>query len=584
MPRIFDNIEPKQILLEELKQSLREASRADFCVGYFNLRGWGAVADEVDSWQGAPTNRVRVLVGMQSRPEDEFRQAMRQLREQSRIDAATALRMKDHLAQEFRDQLTVGVPTNADERTLRQLARQLREGKVQVKLYLRTKLHAKLYLLHDDDNRRVPAVGFVGSSNLTMAGLAGQGELNVEVVDADAALKLAKWFNDRWEDRWSFDITAELAQILEESWASETLTSPYHIYIKMAYHLSQEARTGLNEFRVPKQFQGVLFDYQEAAVRIAAHHLHRRGGVLIGDVVGLGKTLMATALAKLFEDDFDFETLILCPPNLQRMWREDYVEAYNLRAKVLPMSMAGRELPELRRYRMVIIDESHNLRNRQGKTYAAIKDYLSRNDCYVILLSATPYNKAFIDLSNQLRLFVPEDRDLGIRPEALLRAIGEVEFSRRHQAGLRTLAAFEKSDYADDWRELMRLYMIRRTRSFIQEHYAHTDPQNGRKYLTYRDRETGEERRSYFPRRVPRTLTFDVPPQGDQYSYLYDCATVKTPLHCFGRDNPLDSCMPLASRLEPQILLQYRCRSCCSLHENKLVLSYFSEVYMNDFN
>src|SRR5208337_77833 len=70
--------------------------------------------------------------------------------------------------------------------------------------------------------------------------------------------------------------------------------------VKMAYHLAQEARAGLSEFRIPPEFGRRLFDYQVAAVKIAAHHLNKRGGVLIGDVVGLGKTLMATALAKIF--------------------------------------------------------------------------------------------------------------------------------------------------------------------------------------------------------------------------------------------------------------------------------------------
>ena len=66
-------------------------------------------------------------------------------------------------------------------------------------------------------------------------------------------------------------------------------------------------------------------NFQTAAVKIAAHHLNRRGGVLIGDVVGLGKTLMGTALARIQEDDYDLETLIICPKNLVNMW-EHYRE------------------------------------------------------------------------------------------------------------------------------------------------------------------------------------------------------------------------------------------------------------------
>ncbi len=184
---------------------------------------------------------------------------------------------------------------------------------------------------------------------------------------------------------------------------------------------------------------------------------------------------MATAVAKIFQDDHFTETLIICPKNLVKMW-EDYVSEYRLLAKVLSITRVIRELPDLRRYRVVLIDESQNLRNRAGRRYRAIQEYIQENESRCIMLSATPYNKTYLDLSSQLRLFIPEDGDLGIRPERLLKDLGETEFTRRHQCPLRSLAAFEKSEYADDWRELMRLFMVRRTRSFIQENYADTDP------------------------------------------------------------------------------------------------------------
>ena len=224
---------------------------------------------------------------------------------------------------------------------------------------------------------------------MTLAGLSLQGELNVEVLDPDTCQKLADWFEDRWTDRWCIDISEELVEIIEQSWAREERIPPYHIYLKMAYHLSNEAREGLNEFRIPRDFEGKLFEFQTAAVKIAAHHLNRRGGVLIGDVVGLGKTLMGTALARIFEDDHDLETLIICPKNLVKMW-EDYQDEYRLRGRVLSISRVISELPNLRRYRLVLIDESHNLRNREGKRYGAIQEYIQENDSKVILLSATP--------------------------------------------------------------------------------------------------------------------------------------------------------------------------------------------------
>src|SRR5207245_1128006 len=187
--------------------------------------------------------------------------------------------------------------------------------------------------------------GYLSISNLTLSGPYHPGALNLDVLDHDAATKRVAWFEDRWTDHWCVDITAELLQVIDESWAREEAPPPYQIYVKMAYHLAQEARAGLSEFRIPPEFGQRLFDYQVAAVKIAAHHLNKRGGVLIGDVVGLGKTLMASALAKIFQDDHFTETLIICPKNLVKMW-EEYVSEYRLLAKVLSVTTAARELPE----------------------------------------------------------------------------------------------------------------------------------------------------------------------------------------------------------------------------------------------
>ena len=204
------------------------------------------------------------------------------------------------------------------------------------------------------------------------------------------------------------------------------------------------------------------------------------------------------------------------------MW-EDYAYEYQLRARVLSLSRVQTELPNLRRYRLVVIDESHNLRNREGRRYRAIQEYVRANESKCILLSATPYNKTYLDLSSQLRIFVEDEHDLGIRPERLLRELGEVEFSRRHQAMPRSLAAFDFSEYADDWRDLMRLFLVRRTRSFIQDNYAETEQETGRKFLTYED---GSH--SFFPTRVPRTVKFaiDESDANDQYAKLYSQTVV----------------------------------------------------------
>lgn len=524
MPRIFDNINLQ--MLPILRETLLSSYRADFCVGYFNLRGWKKIDDLIEKYAGGEDGCCRLLIGMQSLPSDELGNVLSLGSGEGRLDNSTIIRMKKKMAAQFRHQLTIGAPNNQDEAGLRRLSAQLKAKKLVIKLYLKHSLHAKLYLVHRNDIN-TPTVGFLGSSNLTFSGILKQGELNVDVLDHDACNKLQKWFNERWEEYGCIDISPQLASIIDNSWAREELVVPYHIYLKIAYHLSHEAIAGLSEFRIPREFNN-LFEFQKAAVQLAARHVTRRGGVIIGDVVGLGKTLVGTALAKILQEDCFLETLIICPKNLVNMWLE-YVENYRLYAKVLSVSQVQNKLPELRRYRVVLIDESHNLRNREGKRYRAIYEYITANESKCILLSATPYNKTYLDLSAQLRLFVREDEDLGFRPEALINelggsSIGELEFIKRYQCSVRSLAAFEKSEHPDDWRDLMKRYMVRRTRSFIKDNYALIDG-DARKYLEFADGS-----RSYFPSRIPKTIKIKSNLDNidnNSYSHLYSPSVVE---------------------------------------------------------
>lgn len=526
MPRIFDNISNQ--LLYALRATLETATHADFCVGYFNLRGWQALDDLIADWMPDQGQVCRVLIGMQRPPQDEVK-SLYQIQADDNdalIDNARASQLKLRFAQHLREQITFGIPTARDEDGLRQLAKRLRAGQLIVKLFLPYPLHAKLYLLFRQDVNN-PITGFVGSSNLTLSGLSRQGELNVDVLDHDAAEKLAAWFHDRWNERWCIDVSADLADVIESSWAREKLVPPYHIYLNMAYHLSVEARAGLSQFRLPPRFEEELFEFQKNAVKIAARHLNRRGGVMIGDVVGLGKTMMATALARMIEDELSYETLIICPKNLVPMW-EAYRKEYGLRGMVMSLTQVGhatKGLKELKRYRLVLIDESHNLRNREGKRYKAIADYIKQCDSRAILLTATPYNKTLTDLSSQLRLFIDERANIGVQPEHFMRkkGISEAQFERQYQCPPHSIQAMEKSDELDDWRELIRLYMVRRTRGFIIDNHAETDAK-GRKFITDRN---GKKR--YFPARLPLSLGFSIDENDpfDQYARLYSESVVE---------------------------------------------------------
>lgn len=521
MARIYDNIESK--FAEGLQGIVTNVGvkRVDFCVGYFNLRGWGLVVDQVDMLTGDYIyegdkrlfRKCRLLIGMH-RPAEEL---IRQLYTEHPLpDANYVSQCRLEVARNFRRQLQLGIPTKQDEFTLRRLSEQMKDEKVCVKLYLHEPLHAKLYLAYrpDDNFNKIQAI--MGSSNLTYSGLTRQGELNAEFGDSDSAEKLARWFDDRWEDKFCLDITKELIDIIDNSWAGKREIPPYYIYLKTAYHLSEEARSGIKEFTIPAEFKNDLFEFQQTAVKIAARHLNndKRGGTMIGDVVGLGKTITACAIAKMYENTFGSNTLIICPANLQDMWAK-YRKQYDLKADIMSMAKPI-DVDNARYYKLIIIDESHNLRNSQGMRYRNIRDLIQKQDCKVLLLTATPYNKQYKDLSSQLRLFIDDETDLGIRPEAYIRELGgERKFAEKHEDFIRSIKAFERSDCQEDWQELMKLFLIRRTRTFIKDNYAKTDPTNGRKYLEFKN-----GHKSYFPDRIPKAVKFKTV-DGDQYSRLY---------------------------------------------------------------
>jgi hypothetical protein len=197
MPRIFDNI--NEYLLSALQETLKTSECADFCVGYFNLRGWSPLAEYIDRFDGGEGKCCRLLVGMIVSPTDEMRRMVQE--DKYLLDNQTAMKEKRRIAEEFKRQLITGFQSNTDEATLRKISTQIRSKKLFVRVYLRRPLHAKLYILYRQDSNN-PVTGFLGSSNLTFAGLSGNGELNVDVLEHDACDKLSKWFDEQWFDRW----------------------------------------------------------------------------------------------------------------------------------------------------------------------------------------------------------------------------------------------------------------------------------------------------------------------------------------------------------------------------------------------
>lgn len=116
MPRIFDNIELN--LIDGLSQILKEANSADFCIGYFHLRGWEKLAALIDKFRGTEDSCCRILVGMQRPPEEQMRKLHRAIKEETFLDGPTLVHLRREIVESFKEQIEFGVPTLTAEKNI----------------------------------------------------------------------------------------------------------------------------------------------------------------------------------------------------------------------------------------------------------------------------------------------------------------------------------------------------------------------------------------------------------------------------------------------------------------------------------
>ena len=477
MAEIYDNLgylpqgEGKGAkLADALHRTMKYYDRLDIATGYMNLSAWDEFADEIGQAPFEPGTPVaRILLGMVPRSitEQMHREAQAEMRGESvssvpKNDERAGYR--DELVQHLRGQLMAGGTSSARRQALLTLKEHLESGRVQMKVYTKQALHGKTYVAHTPKPGNMhPVMGFVGSSNFTRPGLHTNLELNVELTDSDHAAKLKNWFEKLWRERTSFDITREIIDLIDQSWVEPA--DPYDVYMKVCYELSEDARFGEQEYALSPRLEHMLMDYQKSAAHTLARRLMRRGGTMLGDVVGLGKTLTAIAVASMLQNEENMRVLVLCPKNLEQMW-DKHLSEYDVVGKVVRYSMAAAELPDLARYQLVICDESHNLRNENTQVWCAIKEYVSRNESRVLLLTATPFNLSFSDVKAQLALYIDEDADLGITPDVALERYPK-KFDKR-DGNLSTLRAFEISEEPEDWKRLLEDQLVRRTRAYTK--------------------------------------------------------------------------------------------------------------------
>lgn len=299
---------------------------------------------------------------------------------------------------------------------LRRALQLINDGKLEARVYTREKFHAKLYISHRTGYP--PASSIVGSGNFTRSGLTQNIELNVRLIE-DQTEKLISWYQDRWDEAEEDDVTLVLKAEIERQ---IRLYAPYAIYLKalLTWGDYVQGRDPLKQL----QILPLLDPHQEHAYRQALRILQREPGVMICDGVGLGKSFVALALMEHWLSEGSRVLLVAPKAILKSSW-EGYLRRYlsrysrgftNLHCK--PMTWFGfdpeedsNDLEQLVEYAtqadVIIIDESHNFRNSASQRYENLYRVVAPNERgrkKIVLLTATPINTRYEDLSSQFQI------------------------------------------------------------------------------------------------------------------------------------------------------------------------------------
>lgn len=381
------------------------------------------------------------------------------------------------------------------EESLALLICALKEQTLEIRIIKDKSTHAKFYIFstqpkisHTSNAPSYNGSLIVGSSNLSENGLYKNYEFNLESRDSDDIAYALYEFDTLWED--SVPLTPQDAQILES-------TIKEHTYLKECtpkdmYHKLLIEYFGINKIKVdftlksffPRGFKKP--DYQLTAIAEGLDKLEKYNGFFLSDVVGLGKTLIASIIAKKFESqDEGFKSLVISPAALKANW-EEHLELVKLNhRKVVSYDKLEKEVKNPQDYSLIIIDESHNLSHTATQRYEALQRICKElnpksQKKKVILLSATPQKNSPQDIQSQLCLF-QDNLDCNIENidnletffaplkskfDKIKKAL-ETAFNEDNQEKIKALKN-ELSAISQTIRDsLLRFVMVRRTRADI---------------------------------------------------------------------------------------------------------------------
>lgn len=399
-------------LKKRLDELIQHSKELKFLVGYFYFSGWRELYESLKSQNDLT---IKLLVGLD---------VDKSLNRVFEVEKDGKELSNDELADRFFESLNIALnDENLDTQEFYEqvsyFLELLQNGRLQIKKTLEPN-HAKLYFFKVKDEVRglLPDDGkfITGSSNLTRAGVQGQNEFNVEIGDYGTK-EAEEYFDELWQIAVPITEIPKRKDDLTRFVQNKTQVaevSPFEAYalvLKSYLDLAEQKTLKPHVKRLLEEQGYKDYQYQTDAVNQALTIIDQYNGVIIADVVGLGKSVIAGMLAH----NLGKRGMIVCPPGLMGdKHRKDsgwykYLQDFKLYGwEVHSSGMLEEAAGYLQEHgddiEVVIVDEAHRFRNEDTADYEWLST-ICRN-CIVILLTATPFNNAPADIFTLLKLFI----------------------------------------------------------------------------------------------------------------------------------------------------------------------------------
>ena len=389
----------------------------DALVGYFRASGYFKVRRLLDN-----VPEIRVLVGINV---DEL---TAEAKRKGQLYLEDTERTKEEYLKFVATDIADALYNNEIEQGIVEFIEDIITGKVVIKAHGNKNLHAKIYIFRPQPfNEHTHGSVITGSSNLTDAGLGTRNESNYEFNVLLRDYEDVKFASDEFEVLWKESteiLPVDFKGLKKKTYLNDEIT-PYELYIKMLIEYFGDAviRDSVSGKDLPDGYTNL--QYQSDAVVEGFNMLMKHNGFILADVVGLGKTIVATRIIKRYIDKNGYNTkvLVVYPNALETNWKTtvkdfgitnyiDFISNGSLH-KIIDGENLNYSNPE--DYDLVVVDESHKFRTATSNMYGLLElicktprltvgNDLNRKK-KVILISATPLNNKPEDIANQVYLF-----------------------------------------------------------------------------------------------------------------------------------------------------------------------------------